>query len=337
MASKSSKTNSTTEKSSRKEEEKTNTSLVALLANTNVQKAALLTILAAMYSPISLLSLSPVYGSLPSSLLHRHGMMASALLAFVARFKFSQYFRADVSALAPILAFWIPSIQYVLFQQSGSLGNPYGPFATEALTYFPLVALTIYSSAGFLGKIDLSSYGEATAELGPAFVSYVLFTTAEKFSRALVNLYVGSSFLTSRIGLQLLMAGLYGLMLPSKSLWLAIPSLAFTLGSNIHTPIQWTTDQLNTTLNMYNYTLLERRESSTGYLSVLENTDLHYRVMRCDHSLLGGEWTNTPRAAVPSVAEPIYAIFAMLEAVRLVEPEQKDGSRVDAESSALTM
>ena len=114
-------------------------------------------------------------------------------------------------------------------------------------------------------------------------------------------------------------------------MWAAVPSIAFNLGFNVHLPLARTTGLLNTTLAQYNYTLLERSESLTGYISVLEDTAQHLRLMRCDHSLLGGEWTNTPRA------EPIFAIFAMLEAVRLVEPDDGASRREDAESKALTM
>jgi hypothetical protein len=58
--------------------------------------------------------------------------------------------------------------------------------------------------------------------------------------------------------------------------------------------------------------------------------------MRCDHSLLGGQWTKLPSGYRPEVEDPIYAIFAMLEAVRLVEPDH-GVSRVDADSKALVM
>jgi hypothetical protein len=37
--------------------------------------------------------------------------------------------------------------------------------------------------------------------------------------------------------------------------------------------------------------------------------------------LLGGQWTKLAPGYRPEVEDPIYAIFAMLEAVRLVEPD----------------
>ena len=121
----------------------------------------------------------------------------------------------------------------------------------------------------------------------------------------------------------MLIATTYGLILPSSYFWPALPSIAWTLYGNTHVPLQRTTDLLNATLALDGYSLLERRESLTGYISVLENNVDHYRVMRCDHSLLGGEWILPPDPK-RKVAEPVYAVFTMLESVRLVQREASD-------------
>ena len=265
-------------------------------------------------------------------------MMACALLAFAARLKYNKRFTKDISHYVPLLAFYIPSIQYILFKFSWFFGNPYGPFITEALTYYPLAAMTIYPSACFLEKVKFEAYGAIFAEHVPAIGTYCLFTAAEKFAKIVIGMKIGSNFMFSRVGLQLVIAALYGLVVPSAFLWPALPSIIFNLGYNMHTPLAHTTTILNNTLSTYNYTLLERKESLTGYISVIENTEQHFRVMRCDHSLLGGQWMlSKPAAGTPSAPEPIYAIFAMLEAVRLVELENGEQRRPDSESSALTM
>ncbi len=52
--------------------------------------------------------------------------------------------------------------------------------------------------------------------------------------------------------------------------------------------------------------------------------------MRCDHSLLGGEYTDE---SVPGriVAEPIYGVLAMQEAVRLIQTgEAVPGDKANA-------
>lgn len=59
--------------------------------------------------------------------------------------------------------------------------------------------------------------------------------------------------------------------------------------------------------------------------------------MRCDHSLLGGEfWVDDQRREEGiTVPEPIYAVFAMLEAVRLIEGSGQ--ARPDDDKNALVM
>lgn len=82
------------------------------------------------------------------------------------------------------------------------------------------------------------------------------------------------------------------------------------------------TAQLNRVLRSEGYEIIDRQESITGYLSVIDNLKDGYRVLRCDHSLLGGEWTRHQDSHSRVLNEPIYAIFVILEAVRLIEPEQ---------------
>ena len=55
----------------------------------------------------------------------------------------------------------------------------------------------------------------------------------------------------------------------------------------------------------------------------MENSYEKYRVMRVDHSLLGGEWVAAPPGyehVESGVREPIYGVFVTLEAVRLIRP-----------------
>lgn len=69
------------------------------------------------------------------------------------------------------------------------------------------------------------------------------------------------------------------------------------------------------------WSIVDRQWSNTGYLSVLENSEAGYRLLRCDHSFLGGEWL--PPNTSP-VGEPVYVVFTILEAVRLIDrPEPR--------------
>ena len=68
--------------------------------------------------------------------------------------------------------------------------------------------------------------------------------------------------------------------------------------------------------------------------------------MRCDHSILGGNWLaglgswaggEKPILSAGRVAEPIYAVFVMLEAVRLVQDVDASASVADNQAQALNM
>ncbi|EEQ89017.1 spermine/spermidine synthase, variant [Blastomyces dermatitidis ER-3] len=286
--------------------------------------AILLLVLTATYSPISQLTLSPVYGSVPSAAFHQRGMMVAALSGWFAKDQIRKRLSTKIMNVLPVLAFTIPTIQFFLFMRSAQLGVVYGPLLTELLTYFPLVFLSVSSVAMLLEDADLRRYGETLGNHGPFFGSYILFITLQKFVGILLPGYIGKNALMARIPLQLITASLYAISLPSKWLLLALPPLLFSSGYNVHFPFKHTTALLNSTLQAEDFVLLHREESLTGYLSVLENVKEHYRVMRCDHSLLGGEWTQMPNAQYPEVREPIYSIFTMLEAVRLIKND--DGS-----------
>jgi hypothetical protein len=90
------------------------------------------------------------------------------------------------------------------------------------------------------------------------------------------------------------------------------------------------------------YAYLARQESITGMITVVENSASGYRVLKCDHSLLGGLWTGIKRREleargekqdieVRSVhdAESVYTAFYLQEVARLVERHgaASDGSK----------
>lgn len=294
-------------------------------------KATALIVLAASYSPISQLTLSPVYGSVGANVYHDKGLIATVFFTFLARGEISKYLTGNPGFAVPIFAFWIPSIQYVLFQYSTSLGNPDGPFWTECLTCFPLIAISLYVALQYVDAAALGSFEIGGMDLSSPTGSLLLFTLAKLAAKKSIFHYVGRYVFTTRVGMQMIVAMLYASILPSNLLMLSMPSVAFTTLGNIHSPLQQTTAVLKDTLATYNYSLLARQESLTGYISVLENRDLKFRAMRCDHSLLGGEWVISPRKGQHAlVKEPIYAIFAMLEAVRLVKTDVELGGELRA-------
>ncbi|PGH05944.1 hypothetical protein AJ80_08256 [Polytolypa hystricis UAMH7299] len=306
-------------------------------AVTSVLKAVVVLVLTAAYSPISLLTLSPVYGSVPSATYHRQGMMAAALLGWLGKGQVAKLLSKNMMRFIPVLAFAIPTIQFFLFQQSTRLGAVYGPLATEVLTFFPLVLLSMSTAAIMLEQVDLHRFGSLVRDHGSFIGSYLLFSTSEKVTTFFIPRYIGSHVFFSRIGLQFATATLYAVSIPSKLLLFAIPSVLFSGVYNYHVPLPHTTALLNSTLQAENYVLLHRQESLTGYLSVFENTKDHFRVMRCDHSLLGGEWTHLENRKFPKVRESIYSVFTTLEAVRLIEKDTGGRRQADSESSALVI
>ncbi|KAL5328344.1 hypothetical protein ACEPPN_001843 [Leptodophora sp. 'Broadleaf-Isolate-01'] len=283
------------------------------------QSGTLLT-LAAVYSNVSLLSLSPVYGGIPSSILHTKGVVAACFLGWSSNLFLKRQLPVKPQQLLPLIAAYIPMMQFFLFKISGSLGGVYGPVITEALTSLPLLLLSVSCTATILDDLEMTpGRVQWLTDAMPGMLSFLFFKGAEHVSMNSISRGIGASFLQTRLGLQILLAGLYSLFAPSKLLLYAIPALLHTALFNVHVQYPYTTSVLNSTLTKQNWTLIDRQESLTGYISIIESAEQRFRVMRCDHSLLGGEWLiKSSRNGMP---EPIYGVFVMLEAVRLVQVE----------------
>jgi hypothetical protein len=281
-------------------------------------KAAAYLAITAIFSNVSQLSLSPVYGSIPSELYHNRGVQVVFVLAWLTRKVLRNILPRNLAQWIPIHAFWIPTLLLILFGQSSLLGATWGPLVTEAITFYPLLALAIYSSAPFL---ESQSYGW-TAEVWQALGSYKFFRIFEDASGTFIGSYIGTNAFMTRSGLQFVCATLYAGVAPSKRLIFVLPSILYSAIFNVHTPLPRNTALLNSTLfEQTSYRILAREESLTGYISVLENKKDGFLALRCDHSLLGGEWLPRGNGYGASVREPIYAIFVMLEAVRLFETD----------------
>lgn len=292
-------------------------SIFSKVIDIRAQRTLQLVLLAALSAPLSQLNLSPVYGAIPAGLYHRYGVIASFLLAVGIR----GYLPKGISRWIATFSFWIPTFQFVLFQLSSSLGNPSGPLITELLTCYPLIISSVYLAIEYFDDLCYEGAQTSTVNTVPAMGLFVLFTVLQRAAKSTIASFSGPGFLRSRVGLQLIIGMLYAMVIPKSLVWPAFPSVIITMVANPHCSLTKTTEVLNNTLALYDYTLLERQESITGYISVLEDNQKGFRVMRCDHSLLGGEWqVASPGAAANKVGDPIYSIFTMLEAVRLVQP-----------------
>lgn len=291
------------------------------IKNISVQRGLQLVVVAAISSTISQANLAPVYGSIPSSIYHRYGSIAAIFLAFAIRRRLPPL----ILRLVPTWAFWVPTVQFVLITFSTQLGCTIGPVVTELLTYYPLLVLSFYVALDLFHNVqDPANGASGLADATPACVLFAIFSLVQRSSQDWFDRWVGWNIFFTRIGMQVSAGLLYCLILPRSLFWPAFPSVVFTFLGNPHTPLIRTTDVVNNTLLLDDFSLVERRESVSGYISVLDANKEGFRVMRCDHSLLGGEWLNPPAPKVGDperlVAEPIYAVFTMLEAIRLVDP-----------------
>ncbi|KAH8598814.1 S-adenosyl-L-methionine-dependent methyltransferase [Bisporella sp. PMI_857] len=281
-----------------------------------LQSATLLS-LAAVYSNISQLTLSPVYGSIPASIWHSKGVTTALFLGWSLNLYVRRHLVKKPAELLPLISAYIPFVQYSFFKLSGFFGAYYGPLILEGLTFLPLLFLSVSCTATLLDDLDITPRGPRwLSDAAPGVLSFTLYKTVEYFSGSYISSTIGSTFLHTRLGYQMLMTALYTTFAPSKLVILAIPAILHWNFVNIHVPTAYTTNSLNVTINNRGWNLLERQESLTGYLSILESKERRFRVMRCDHSLLGGEWLARTASLLP---EPIYGVFVMLEAARLVE------------------
>ncbi|PSN59977.1 S-adenosyl-L-methionine-dependent methyltransferase [Corynespora cassiicola Philippines] len=311
----------------------------------NVGRAAALLLIAGIASPVSQLNLSPVYGSIPASLHHQRAMTLTAVAALISRGVLKKYVSARAAEFIAVIAYWTPVIQFLLFPYSSKLGIEYGPLIIEGLTYFPLLFLSAFAAGELLESIDMTQWSvpQSVAEVVVPTASYFTISSVAKVTSALIPGFIGTHIYFTRIGLQMLIGSAAAFVTPSRIILLAFPAILHTLWANPHHPSDHAFVKANATLfDNHNYTLLARQESVTGYVSVLENVDdSAFRILRCDHSLLGGEWLVTPAAWKKGQRqrETIFSVFVMLEAVRLIEPTESSDVEVipDSQKSALNI
>jgi hypothetical protein len=295
-----------------------------------IQSGTLLS-LAAIYSNVSLLSLSPVYGSIPSSIYHSKGVMTACFLGWSINLFLKRRIPVRPVLLLPVMAAWIPVVQFFLTKYSGMFGGRHGPIIIESLSFLPLLVLGVSCTATVLDNLEMNpGRAQWLSDAMPGIGSYAFYKAVEYYSGSYISETIGSTIVHTRIGLSLLLTGLYAIFSPSKMLLYAMPAVFHTLVFNSHLPTGYSTASLNAEMQKTGWSLIDRQESLTGYISIIESAENKFRVMRCDHSLLGGEWI----ARDDGPNEPIYGVFVMLEAVRLVNVEIP---APDRQKSALVM
>ncbi|PNY27625.1 Polyamine aminopropyltransferase, partial [Tolypocladium capitatum] len=281
-------------------------------------RAGFLLALLGVYSNVSQLALSPVYGSIPASIWHSKLLMTGCFLGWAGNTALRSLLPVTAAQMIPLVALYIPAVQFFLFGYSGQLGAQLGPVATEGLTLFPLAVLTAAAAADYLEEARLTMLPGFVADAAPGLGSWGLFKFVERHAARHLQANMGRVIIYTRLCLELILGALYAVFARSRFLVYALPPLLHTLVINPHVASPAATSALFSSMMSDGWLLIERRESVTGYISVVQSMQDGYRVMRCDHSLLGGEWIHTRGRLV---SEPIYGVFAMLEAVRLAKRE----------------
>ena len=284
-------------------------------------------------SNVSLMTLSPVYGGIPSAVHHAKVLMGGTFLGWAGNLFLRNILPGGMNTdqLLPVVMAYMPLAQYFLFPQSEKLGALWGPIVTEAVTLGPLAMLSAAVAANELEGVKFEKLPAFISDAAPGLGSWGVFKLMEMEMGRMLFKRVGTMFVFTRMGVEVILAALYAALAPSKWLALAIPALLHTSVLNTHVMTPYADTALNNTLLAEKWSLLERKESVTGYMSVIESLERGFRVMRCDHSLLGGQWVVIQGK---KVQEPIYGVFAMLEAVRLIETADKIE---DASAEALIM
>ena len=303
--------------------------------------------LAALSAEVSKLSLTPVYGSIPprTSLNWLRGGLELdqryiAIVISVALAK--MYLSNHALGFSRVFAIWgfsIPSIQSGLSSFSGKLGPIWGPRSTYLLTSVPLTCLSLLYLVILIPEaFPLTIFAKRAATRSTkefcsnALGTLLLTSTLYHFLSQLqvyfeiriptfVMLRLGKPAVFSRFSLQTIITLMYASLAASlqhfKVFFAAILPLLHIIFVCPHLRLPYNTNILNNTIQAQGFSLVARQESLTGYISVLDNVDQEYRVMRCDHSLLGGEYLRKPKGS--RYNEPVYTIFLTLEAVRLLQ------------------
>lgn len=284
-----------------------------------------------IYSHASQLNLSPVYGSIPSSIWHSKLLMGGCFAGWAANVVLRRYLPIGTLKALPIVAVCIPSIQHYLGPHSQTFGPQWGPVVTEALTLLPLSVLTAASAADCWEDARLGRLPSFIADAAPGISSWALFRYFEHRAGIHLSPLIGRTIVFTRIGLEMFLSVAYAGFAPSKYLIYAAFPFLHTLLLNTHLQSTAVTNKLMGSMMSHEWLLLERRESITGYISVVQSLKQGFRAMRCDHSLLGGEWIEHRGGRV---SEPIYGVFVMLEAVRMAVT---DVPVADKDAHALVM
>lgn len=279
-----------------------------------------------LVSYVSQIILHPVYGDVGTALHHYNVVFTIAAGTSLATFfGFDRLPARNWKGVAVVLIA-APVLLPAVFEFSGQWGPIWGPILTQAIMTWPCV---FFASHDIAVPAKPKKFSAVFLALSIATGFIIVLGVSE--TRIFVPLLQpGIGIFWSRFSL-LLYIGLFALLMGRRD-WLmlaAIIPIALIVLNRPHV-----TTGVNPRLLARlppDFTYLDRRESITGMITVIENSDLGYRVLRCDHSLLGGLWVGmkkkegfTEEEAV-NQADSVYSAFLLQEAIRLVQrPRTQD-------------
>ena len=298
---------------------------------------------------VSQIILRPVFGSVGSSLHHYNGIFCVAfvtcLLTLIGRLSSVHRLTDSLTAVSLVLVLFPIHMRFV-FINTARLGPILGPIITQMTLTWPCIFVLSHNISNHVSKWLTSSIRRMWT--GPAFIALTIATvlttifrvSEQRFFVPYLEPYVGIywSRFTLLVYLGLVLQSVKILRTrKSLSLVLCIVLIGFVvlMQRDVQQGIGFAQLPLPP-----EYTYLDRKESVTGILSVIENSEKGYRVLKCDHSLLGGLWNGLKRKELLAQgitveleersideAETVYSAFVLQEAVRLVR-RQKEPERV---------
>lgn len=319
-----------------------------------VRLVALVAVLS-FVSYVSQIILNPIYGSTGTSLHHSNVIFtistATSLFTHLG-FLGLDFLPPRNSKILGIILIASPLVLPVLFGYSGEWGPVWGPVLSQGVMTWPAVFIVSHDISKFVLRKVVGVYEVRHSLALPAFLALstsigltiLLHVSQRWIYHPLVHPYIG--ILWSRFT-SLLYLGLATLLIDNyptgirssgaRQQWynLAITYatfLPFVLIALNRGHVQPTVSPTLLARLPSEYTYLARKESITGMISVVENSKAGYRVLKCDHSLLGGIWYGmkynelAAQGVKPELlgkkslsgAESVYTAFLVQEAVRLV-------------------
>lgn len=286
--------------------------------------------LTAFFTPLTRLALSPSHGGIPAAAYDEAIAVTIFLIVSGACSSVSAPLPSEPlqhARLIPLIAASAPTLHLYMTPLSRSCGPVLSALLIKSVTCAPILALDFYIAIIVFASIPHDSFSDRVRLVMSAGTAGIIYFLAQYICMPLPQSLARGSPGIGPLEQMMIAAVLYAVLFPSRA-WVLV--LIVIIGTIVASPHALFGIGFNSVVQgpLYRegFALLARSFSTTGYVSVLENREEGYRVLRCDHSLLGGQWVpglgNWERSAgFPSefnaVNEPLFSIFVLLEAVRL--------------------